>query len=100
MMYSIINSDETCVYGYDVEMKMQSSQWVVKNSQKLKRGQVECESHVDGFFFDMKGLMHHEFLRQGQTVNRWYYLEVLKRLRVNVRRQRPVVEKQLLVPPS
>jgi hypothetical protein len=44
---------------------------------------------VDGFFFDIEGGVHHEFLRQGQTVNRWYYLEVLKRLRANVRRKRP-----------
>jgi hypothetical protein len=33
--------------------------------------------------------VHHEFLRKVQTVNRWYYLEVLKRLRENVRRKRP-----------
>jgi hypothetical protein len=40
-------------------------------------------------FFDIEGVVHHKFLRQGQTVNRWYYLEVLKRLRENVRRRRP-----------
>jgi hypothetical protein len=33
--------------------------------------------------------VHHEFLRQGQTVNRLHYLEALKRLRENVRRKRP-----------
>jgi hypothetical protein len=48
----------------------------------------ERESHVD-IFFHIKGVVCHEFLRQGQTVNRWYYLEVLKRLRENVRRRRP-----------
>jgi hypothetical protein len=44
--------DEIWVYGYDVEMKMQYSQWVVKNSQTEKRvaGQVEHEDHADGFF--------------------------------------------------
>jgi hypothetical protein len=31
--------------------------------------------------------VHHEFLRQGQRVNRWYYLEMLKRLRENIRRK-------------
>jgi hypothetical protein len=38
--------------------------------------------------FGIEGVVHHEFLRQGQTVNRWYYLEVLKRLRENVRRKK------------
>jgi hypothetical protein len=52
-------------------------------------GQVERESHVDDFLFDIEGVVHHKFLRQGQTVNRWYYLKVLKRLRENVRRKRP-----------
>jgi hypothetical protein len=52
--------------------------------------QVECESHVDSFFFfDIEGVVQHEFLYQGQTVNHWYYLEVLKRLRENVRRKKP-----------
>jgi hypothetical protein len=35
----------------------------------------ERESHVDGLF-DTSGVVHHEFLCQGQTVNHWYYLEV------------------------
>jgi hypothetical protein len=51
-------------------------------------GQVEHGSHVDGSF-DIDGVVHHEFLCQGQTLNRWFYLEVLKRLRENVRRKRP-----------
>jgi hypothetical protein len=39
--------------------------------------------------FGIEGVVHHEFLRQGQTMNHWYYLKVLKRLRENVRRKRP-----------
>jgi len=32
-------------------------------------------------FFDIKGLVHFEFLPQGQTLNQQFYLEVLERLR-------------------
>jgi hypothetical protein len=91
-MKRIITHDETWVYGHDVEMKMLSSQWVRKKfakTQKGAAGQVERESHIDGFFFDIKGVVHHEFLCQGHTVNRWYYLDVLKHLRENVRGKRP-----------
>jgi hypothetical protein len=49
----IITGDETWVYGYNVETKMESSQWVWKKFAKTKKGtvgQVERESHVDVFF--------------------------------------------------
>jgi hypothetical protein len=81
----IITGDETRIYGYDVETKMQSSQWVGKKfaeTEKCGAGQVEREIHVDGFFFDIEVFWHHDFLCQEQKVN----LEVLKRLRENVRR--------------
>jgi hypothetical protein len=48
----------------------------------------EHKRHVDGFF-DIEGVVHHEFLRQGQAVNHCSYLRLLKRLRENVRRKRP-----------
>ena len=40
-------------------------------------------------FFDIKGLIHFEFVPHGQTVNQLFYLEVLKRLRDTVQRKRP-----------
>jgi hypothetical protein len=58
-------------------------------TEKGVAGQVEHEVMLTVFFFDIEGVVHHEFLLQGQTVNRWYYLEVLKHLRENVRRKRP-----------
>jgi hypothetical protein len=33
----IITGNETWVYGYDVETKTQSSQWVGKNSPRMKK---------------------------------------------------------------
>jgi hypothetical protein len=60
---------------------------------------AETEKGMAGqVFFDIKGVVHHEFLCKGQTVDHWYYLEVLKHLRENVSRERPQLEKQLLVP--
>jgi len=39
-------------------------------------------------FFDQKGIVHKEFVPPGQTVNAAFYVEVLRRLRENVRRKR------------
>jgi len=38
--------------------------------------------------FDIQGIVHFEFISQGQTVNYAYYVKILKRLRWDVRRKR------------
>jgi transposase len=40
-------------------------------------------------FFYSEGVVNYEFLPQGRTVNREYYLEVMQRLREAVRKKRP-----------
>ena len=40
-------------------------------------------------FFDQKGIVHKVFVPPGQTVNGAFYVEILKRLREDVRRKRP-----------
>ena len=40
-------------------------------------------------FFDIDGLVHHEYVPRGQTVNKEFYKTVLQHLRDAVRRHRP-----------
>ncbi|KAJ4428957.1 hypothetical protein ANN_25953 [Periplaneta americana] len=40
-------------------------------------------------FFDVRGIVHHEYAPEGQTVTKEYYHDVLRRLRDAVRRKRP-----------
>ena len=50
---NVITGDETWVYGYDVETKVQSSQWVRKSSPRPKKStslSLRCEGDVDSFF--------------------------------------------------
>ena len=42
-------------------------------------------------FFDSEGIFHTEFVPQGQTVNQFYYREILERLRKRVVRVRPSI---------
>jgi len=73
LLLNVITSDESIVYAYDTETKLQSSQ--------LKTMLI-C-------FFDQEGIVHREFVPLGMAVNADFYRDVLRRLRKNVRRKRP-----------
>ena len=57
--------------------------------QKGAPGAKQNEGHVTGVFFDFEGVVHHEYAPDGQTINKEFYLEVLRRLIKSVRRKRP-----------
>ena len=70
-------------FGYDVETKMQSLQWMGKGcplpkKARMTRSKIKVLLVV---FFDWKGIVHHEFVPRGQMVNKELYQEVLARLR-------------------
>jgi len=87
----IITGDESWCYGYDLETKQQSNQWKSASFPRPKKAR-QVKSNVKTMlicFFDIKGLVHFEFIQHGQTVNQQFYLEVFKRLRDAVQRKRP-----------
>jgi hypothetical protein len=79
----VITGDETLVYGYDPETKVQSSQWKHSSSPRPKKAQwVRSKVKVLlTVFFDYHGIMHHSYAPAGQTINKVYYLEVICHLR-------------------
>ncbi|UYV63741.1 hypothetical protein LAZ67_2005472 [Cordylochernes scorpioides] len=77
LLQRVINGDEAWVYGYDVETKAQSSQWKLPHEPRPKKAR-QVRSNVKVLltvFFDCRGVVHHEFLPQGRTVNKEYYLQ-------------------------
>lgn len=86
----IITGDETWVYAYDPETDDQSSEYRAKGEPKPKkprqsRSKIEVMLTV---FFDYRCVVHYEFLPPGQTVNKEYYLSVMRRLREAIRHKR------------
>jgi len=89
-MSSVNTGDESWVYGYDPETKQMSSQWKTLSSPRPKKAR-QVKSNVKTMliaFFDIDGLVYHEYVPRGQTVNKEFYKTVLQRLRDAVRRHR------------
>ncbi|KAL1129330.1 hypothetical protein AAG570_013859 [Ranatra chinensis] len=80
----VITGDETWCFEYAPETKRQSSERHTPESSKPKKARIS-KSKVKAkliVFFDAKGVVHKEFLPQGQTINAAYYEDVLERLRL------------------
>jgi len=85
----IIIGDETWVWQSDVLTK--TSEWRAfgePKPKKTRKFQSKINVHLT-VFIDYQDLVHHEFLASGQTVNKEYYLGVMRRLRESIRRKRP-----------
>jgi len=88
-----VTGDESWVYGYGPERKQQSPQWNGPTSPRPKNGrQMRSKTKVMLLAFcASEGIVHHEYALDGQTINREFYVEVLRRLRESVRRKGPEI---------
>jgi len=69
---------------------MHSSEWHTASSPRPKKSRVvkSNEKVMLIAFFDIDGVVHHEFVPPGKTVNGHFYVKVSQRLRDAVRRKR------------
>jgi len=88
---NIITGDESIVYAYDLETKLQSLQWKSRGSPRPKKARMQKSKlkTIRICFFDQEGIVQWEFVPPGMTVNADFYCDVLRRLCENVRRKRP-----------
>ncbi|UYV62070.1 RNGTT [Cordylochernes scorpioides] len=87
---SVVTGDESWMFEYDPESKRQSCAWHTKSSPRPKKARMS-KSRIKTMiivFFDIRGIVHCEFVPQGQTVNSAFYLEVLRRLKRRIARVR------------
>ncbi|XP_037938203.1 protein GVQW3-like [Teleopsis dalmanni] len=86
----IITGDETWVYEYDIQTGQQSSEWCFENGSTAKKPrQIHSKIKVMlVVFFDYRGVVQSEFLTENQRMNKEYYLDVMRRLRENIRQKR------------
>ncbi|GBN17983.1 hypothetical protein AVEN_106811-1 [Araneus ventricosus] len=85
----IVTGDETWVYAYDPETRFH-------HQNGTQRPLLDQRNHVMSnlkkvmliVFIDNAGVVHHEYVPAGQTVNGPFCVQVLKRLREAIRRKR------------
>ncbi|PNF23608.1 hypothetical protein B7P43_G04760 [Cryptotermes secundus] len=91
VLHNVITGDETWVFEYDLETQIRSAEWHTSASPCPKNARMS-KSEVNVMLivlFDMGGLVHHEFVPNGTTINVKLYVQVLKRLKRRVYRIQP-----------
>jgi len=74
-------------YGEDAMGRTRVFDWF----RRFKEGRtsVESDPRLGRPFFYSKGIVHHEYASDGQTINKKFYVEVLQHLRESVHQKRP-----------
>ena len=83
----VVTGDESWVHHFDPESKVQSMEYQHKTSPSPRKFKVIASARkvLLTIFWDMKGVVHMEFLKQGQTVNSEKYISSLRTLKARLR---------------
>ena len=87
---NVITYDESWFFQCDPESKRQSMQGkspISPRQKKARQSKSKFKAIYDRYF-DIRGIVHVDWVPEGQTVNHVYYKEVLTNLREQVRRRR------------
>ncbi len=88
----VITGDESWVWMYDPETKMESTQWIRCNVDSRPKKALRARSTKKLIilpFFNIKGLIHIEFIKG--TIKSEDYVEILMHLRDQIRVKRPLL---------
>ena len=94
---ALVTFDESWIYCYDPETKRQSSQWKHAGSPRPKKARQSKSTHKLLMipFFDSTGMIYMHSVPNGQTVNKEYYVEVVREFRKRFCRKRPALSNRV-----
>ncbi len=90
-LQQIVTGDESSLPTFSPDTKIQSAQWIPLNDRrphKALRSRTRKSTMITTFF-DCNGLIHSEFVPQGETVTADTYCQTLSRLHEKIQRKRP-----------
>lgn len=87
----LVTGDETWIYQYDPENKIQSKQWLpIGSSGPIKfHAERSVKKVLATVFWDSEGVILVDFLEGQRTVTGSYYEQVLRKLHVALAKKRP-----------
>ena len=100
-MVELINSDPWCsgdlrwkldllLWPRDQETEFPAEAWWLSQTQEGQTEQIHSQTFDDPFF-DNTGMIYMHWVPTGQTVNKEYYVEVLREFRKRFHRKRPAL---------
>ena len=90
LLSRVVTGDELWIYEYDPLTKWLSLEWKSASSPRPKKARL-FKSKIKMMlivFFDVHGIVHLEFLPQGQTINQNVYKDILRCLMRSAREKR------------
>ena len=87
----IVTGDETWIYLFDPENKIQSKEWLPKGSDGPKKFKADrsAKKLMATVFWDSEGIILVDFLEERKTVTAVYYAKVLRKLKKALIQKRP-----------
>ena len=91
---ALLTCEESWIYCYQTETKRQSSQEKHAGSLRPKKAKQSKSNHKPLMipFLDSTGMIYMHWVPTGQTVNKEYYVQVLREFRKRFRRKRPALQ--------
>ena len=92
---ALVTCYESWIYCYDPETKRQTSKWKHAGSPRPRKARQSKSTNKLLMipFFDSTGMIYMHWVPNGQTVNKEYYVQVLREFRIIFRGKRPALFK-------
>lgn len=91
-----VTVDETWIHHHTPETKEQSKQWVSSGERAPKKAKVGLSANkvMATVFWDVRGVIHIDYLEKGKTITGEYYAELLERFDTDLKNKRPHLAKK------
>lgn len=90
-----VTMDETWIYYYTPESKRSSAEWKAAGESRPKRSKIrKSTGKIISVFRDPRGILFIDYLEKDKTINSEYYMALLDRLSVEIKKKQPHIQKK------